>query len=148
RAQAYRKFMQGVVSAHSLDLHVQMMVCMRDEPSQDYTCPVFAFQKSVGSKEILVPDIDFLLHDFYESNRFQDTVLYKEKIISAAFAGSTTGSTHTVASIRALESQRIRSALYFRDKPDVDFRLTNAIGYETAEARRLLLEMGFGSDRV
>ena len=30
----------------------------------------------------------------------------------------------------------------------MDFHLTNVVGYDTEEARRLLLEMGFGSDRV
>lgn len=148
RAILYREFVQSVVTKYGVDADCEFIMDMEDRPSVSPSVPIFAFQKFLENRNILMPDVDFLQWHFYEIGEFQDLIPYHEKRISAIFVGSTTGGMHTVESIRSRENQRIRSALYFRGSKDVEFRLASITQCVGSDAEQLLREMGFGRNRV
>ncbi|WDF72762.1 glycosyl transferase family 90 [Novosphingobium sp. KACC 22771] len=111
------------------------------EESKDF--PIFSFQKKFGSNLILLPDIDTLQFNFYEDAQ-DDTRQYDDKSSSGIFIGATTGMAHSEESVAALVSQRLRSGVFFRDKPEVEFRLPMICQCLTPEAHQAIEALGFG----
>lgn len=146
RAEAYRDFLEYVVRTRCPNIETIMAMNVGDADDVcNENAPIFVFQKPLGSRSLLFPDIDFLAWRFYNSDDLTDTVPYTQKTNSAVFAGSTTGAPSIDAdSVRQLALPRLRSAMFFRDKPLVDFRLPKIVR-ATAEAEKLLRDMGFGS---
>ncbi|MBV9784199.1 MAG: hypothetical protein JO264_10305 [Acidisphaera sp.] len=142
RVGLYLGWFKEVVSRTGSDLRGTLAMDMHDGPHENPRVPVFGFQNTRGSSSILLPDMDLLAGNFFENHR--DDLAYEDKAAQAVFVGSTTGSMHTVESLRRLENQRIRSALFFRDSPLVEFRLPNIVQCVTPEAADELREMGFG----
>jgi hypothetical protein len=147
RAAKYLELFQLTLNVFQLEVHGALGMSMQDYPSFDTAItPIFAFQKLVDAPSILLPDIDALWHAFY-TNRFEDTLCYRDKADEAVFVGSTTGSAHTVQSVVALENQRLRSAVFFRDIESVDFWLPNVVQCVDADAEAHIraLDVGFFS---
>jgi hypothetical protein len=86
-----------------------------------------------------MPDIDFLVHDFYEDSSFTDTLPYSEKANRAVFAGSTTGGRISAEIARNAALPRLRAARYFMNEATVDFRLPSIAQCDSDEAREILL---------
>jgi hypothetical protein len=105
--------------------------------------PVFALQKRAGTQVLLLPDIDFLISDFYDKPEHEDPYAFAGKKPGAVFSGSTTGEIHTAASIRARSCERIRAAYFFRDSARVDFRLPGIAQCADTEAEALLAAEAF-----
>jgi hypothetical protein len=110
--------------------------------------PIFSFQKPDGAKSILLPDIDFLRCRFYESDDFQDIIPYDEKRTSAIFAGSTSGGIVTKSAIDHLTLPRLRAAVYFKNRPEVIFKLPNIVQYDSDETKQYLQKMGLGDRHI
>jgi hypothetical protein len=89
-----------------------------------------------------LPDIDFLVNDFYRDQSFIDTVPYEKKTARAVFSGSTTGGHITPSVACTLSLPRLRAAGYFQGNDRVDFRLPNIV-HATPEAQTLLEAMPF-----
>ena len=142
-AIAYRDLMQPIVAASCRDIDTVMALDLDDGGLGSDTTPIFVIQKLAGSSAVLLPHYDFPLSGFHGS--CQDDIGYWDKALRASFIGATTGGGHfTAESVRNLAFPRLRSAMFFKDHPLVDFRLTKIVQC-SAEAERLLREMGFGT---
>lgn len=120
-----------------------LAMSMHDIPPGDPDVPFFGFQKKQPSPLILLPDIDAISDLFYASD-YEDPFSYEEKSVSGIFIGATTGSHHNVESVAALSSQRLKSGVFFRDKPEVEFRLPRIIQCASPEAEQAIRDLGFG----
>ena len=150
RPPLYLKFLNEVVSEYCADLETDVLLHVGDGGVTRESVPIFAFQKHVGANAILMPDVDFLEMDFYESQRdLLDEAEYNSKSCSAVFAGSTTGKKITKTMIQERQLPRLRSALFFKDEPSVDFRLPVITRDTPDDAKAALWELGFGrGDRL
>ena len=117
---------------------------MDDREVRSEHFPTFAFQKIQGSSSLLIPDIDALTNAFYE-NVFEDLVPYDTKLDKAIFVGSTTGTNHTVETVRDMQNQRLRVAMFFKNSDQVDFRLPVICQCLTLEAEEAIRDLGFGN---
>ena len=149
RPPLYLNFLQEVVSHFCPDLETDLLINVADGNLNCEPIPIFAFQKPLGSNAILLPDVDFLEYKFYYTNpSFIDSNEYLAKTCSAVFVGATTGGALTKETVSSANHPRLRSALFFRENPNVDFRLPLLSGAEE-DVRQQLLGMGFGKgDRL
>jgi hypothetical protein len=114
-----------------------------DKVAQRVDLPVFAFQKRRGERTILLPDIDFLNHDFYEAARYDDVRDYQSKLPKAIFVGSTSGGRVTPEAARKCSLPRLRAAQYFDGNPRVDFLLPQIVQTSSEEAAEILRQRAF-----
>ncbi len=150
RLTYYRKFLDGAARKAGLAEAITIAVDLNDDPQSSSEVPVFAFQKVTGSNNVLIPDVDFLLaaDNSLPSWLVSDHVPWWHKKNSAVFAGSTTGGPITAEVVRTMSLPRLRAGRFFRDKPGVDYRLTNIVGCDTPETEATLRQMGFGAHRL
>jgi len=150
RALVYRGFFQRILNSSQIPLETIFAVCVRDEPKMevlDY--PLFSFEKSRGSNLILLPDIDFLNSDFYISEKYADKKQFCEKSTTAVFVGATTGA-ERIDGIRVILKEkiknlpRIKSALFFKDHPDVIFELPKVVHAKSAEVEEEIRRLDLG----
>ena len=134
RAEAYLRFLQSVAMRLPPDLSTILCVSVDDLVSDIGEFPVFGFQKGLGERPLLLPDVDLLDHAFFESGELDDTTAYMDKSPSAVFAGSTSGGIITPDVARALSLPRLRAAAFFDSHERVDFRLPNIVQCEAGAA--------------
>ena len=147
RSLMYRDFLQWPIRATELDVNTTLAVDVNDAPMRQTTVPVLGFQKEVGSNTPLLPDPDFLHSYFYIPLMFRDCVPYQQKSATAIFAGSTTsGRTISADDVRALAIPRLRSAVFFKDHPHVDFRLARIVQCDGPDTVALIQELGINAD--
>lgn len=144
RMQKYREFFKAVIQKYNLSLDFEIAMDMHDLPIQSFLNPVFAFQKKEFSPAILVPDIDIIGS---KTHGLCDKLLYDKKISKAIFVGSTTGSQHSALSVRKLENERLKNAVFFKGHPLVDFSLPNIVQCDD-EAKQCILDLGIGDKRI
>jgi hypothetical protein len=148
RAEMYRGFFEHVLAFFQLPLDATLAIDVNDDPVQHVSVPIFAFQKRRGSNTLLVPDVDFLHNRFYLPAEYRDTIPYRDKTPTAVFAGSTTGGrTITEDDVRSLSIPRLRSAVFFKDKGAVDFRLPRIVQCASRETEQMIEALGFGVGR-
>ena len=143
RALNYLEFLQDVVKNYCPDLHTKIAIYLADRGVPDTDVPIFSFQKPHDSHALLMPDIDLLVGGFDTIAGFRDPFAYMDKSCSAAFAGSTTGAMINEQTALDMSLPRLRSAMFFRDHPAVDFRLP-AIVQANAVAAEILRGKGIG----
>ena len=143
RAQHYLRFFQSVAPGLPADFAATICVGVGDKVTSVETVPVFCFQKESGATTLLLPDIDFLMNDFYEGAAHADTTAYESKIRQAVFAGATTGRLITPDVARDLSTPRLRAAAYFSGREDVDFRLPKIVQCTTPEVEAMLRAQPF-----
>jgi hypothetical protein len=144
RPPFYLNFLNEVVNRFCPDLEIDLLINVNDGNINREPIPIFSFQKPAGSNSILLPDVDFIEHGFYYPNPgFADPNRYDEKTCSAVFVGSTTGGIVTNEAMVNRTHPRIRSAIFFKDNPTVDFRLP-VLTPMAEDVKRKLLEAGFG----
>lgn len=155
RAEHYLRFFREVIKLSEVPKKLEFACDFGDGRATDDLVPIFVFQKEIGSKNILLPDIDFLgANDFFRD--YVDSIPYKDKLCRAVFAGSTTGSRgfgHTGPLIsadmaRRLATQRLRSWASFKESSKVVFKLPHLFEYEDEQARAALEGMGLGGEPV
>ena len=142
----YLPFLDRVARQAGLTRPLTIAVDLNDEPVASDDLPVFAFQKHRGARNVLIPDVEFLQpdHNSLPSWLTFDRTPWRAKQHSAVFAGSTTGGVITADVVRTLALPRLRAGAFFRDAPDVDFRLPNLVECDTPETEAMLRAMGFG----
>jgi hypothetical protein len=144
RAGQYRDFIEVVSRRCCPGLTTTLAIYVGDQALAAPPMPVFAFQKPHGNDSLLLPDVDLLESGFPTVESLSDPLSYLEKNCSAIFVGSTTGRRVTEAVVRELGLPRLRSAVFFRNHPLVDFRLPNLVQWDSSATKQLLREMGFG----
>lgn len=148
RSVMYRDFLQAVIQRDRLGIHTMIAMCMGDGAIESSLAPTFSFQKPAGSTSILMPDIDFLHSNFYESPDTRDHMRYIAKSPSAVFTGSTTGQhVLTLDMVRSLSLPRLHSAIYFKDSPYVEFDLPNIVQCDSPETRDAIMALAVPSHR-
>ena len=143
RAQLYLKFFRSVSKLLPASFEATVCVCVADFPLRVAEAPIFAFQKTIGMETILIPDIDFLINNFFISPDFRDDRSYFEKKTRAVFAGSTTGGDITIDVAKHAGIPRLRSAEYFTRSSLVDFMLPSVVQYTSFEAEEVLRAKSF-----
>lgn len=144
RAKSYLDFFIQL-GKNFLNKKFLVAVEVGDGSSVSETAPLFSFQKTTGENCILLPDVNFLEGDFYESLPFTDSLDYAGKKEKAIFTGSTSGMHNSAASVRERQNPRIDAGLFFKDSPFVDFRLPNIVQCDP-EGEALIRSLGFGSE--
>lgn len=145
RIRMYRAYLEGVVNRYCPDIKTKIFVDVADARRRDDDVPVFVFQKPIGCREILLPDVDFFHFDFYTNNvSITDVTPYGEKECGAIFVGSTTGGEISEEIAKCAGLPRLRAERYFRGSSSVIFRLPNIVQCDTADAQRILEGMGIG----
>lgn len=154
RARLYLNFLQEVVQRFLSESSMVLPIDL-DDLAKDNEIPVFSFQKHNESHNFLLPDIDFLSSDFYESHAWSDDVDFSEKLQKAIFVGSTTGIdfkksasiTNTIENIASTPSQRIDAAQYFSGNPRVVFKLPNIVQCDGEATVEYLKKFPFCDER-
>ena len=143
RAQLYLRFFRSLLRRLPSDLEITICVCVADYPMRVEEVPILAFQKSLGMETILLPDIDFLLHDFFTAAAYHDVKGYLEKKVQAIFVGSTSGGdiTKQVADLASLP--RLSSATHFENSEYVHFYLPVIVQCASKEAEEVLRSKKF-----
>ncbi|HEX4111545.1 MAG TPA: glycosyl transferase family 90 [Stellaceae bacterium] len=154
RAMHYQKLLLDVIYSENLpNHHLRLIFNLKDYVEDFGQWPVFSFQKPIGSNNILVPDIDFLVCRFYEKDLppgARDLRDYKSKDTHATFVGSTTGRPIIDAhAVRALSIPRLRAANFFRESAIVDFRLPRIVQCESATVEAMIRDANLaGGPRI
>jgi len=143
RASLYLNFFRAVAQTLPFDFQISLCMTLRDLPPEESEAPVFSFQKKRGAHNPLLPDVDFLMNDFYCDPSFIDSVLYRDKARGAAFSGSTTGGAVSESVARNFALPRLRAARFFQGHKSVDFRLPNIVQVDSPEAKAVLEAMPF-----
>ena len=155
RAEHYLKFFRYVMRVCGVRRRLEFACDFGDGRAAHDAVPIFVFQKELGSKNILLPDIDFLgANDFFRD--YLDPIPYRDKLCRAVFVGSTTGSRgfgHTGSLIsadmaRRLATQRLQSWASFKESSKVTFKLPHLFEYEDEQARAALEGLGLGGEPV
>lgn len=136
RAALYREFLQAIVAEHRIDGDMHLGIRMQDRGPEDGEVPVFGFHRVRFERTVLVPDLDFIISNFYAATEFQDGRSFAEKLPEAYFIGATTGGLVTMQSVRDGTHSRIRAALFFRDKPGVTFEISKVVQCDSDETQR------------
>jgi hypothetical protein len=146
----YLRFLNDVVADFCPDLETALLINVADGGVYREPIPIFAFQKAVGSTAVLLPDVDFLEFDFYRGRQgLADTIQYESKSCTAIFVGSATGGRLTRDDVIGRALPRLRSALFFKGNPRVEFRLPTLPTSISDDARLEMEKLGFGKgDRL
>ena len=149
RIHAYKNFIACVLAQDNAKITTTLAICVNDTPIERFDIPVCGFQKVWGSPAILLPDIDFLGHNFYVVGDYDDMLSYHQKRTSAIFVGGTSGGgLITAKTAQDLSVPRIRSALYFKGHNDVYFTLPNIGQCDSEETKELIRSMGISGNRA
>lgn len=143
RSAYYRNFLQQTIDKWLPGFDTLLCISMCDGAAHHPYIPTFCFQKVAGMKQILLPDIEFLIHEFYEDEKFQDAESYAAKQASAIFVGSTTGAINTKEVVQNLSSPRLDAAQFFSHNSEVQFRLPGLVQCESEEVREMLSRLPF-----
>jgi hypothetical protein len=143
RKALYRAFLQAALAKYDIDTHMVFAVDVNDIGREVMDFPLFGFQKKIGSRNILLPDVDFFHWNWYGG--ITDTLSYEDKKIAACFVGSSTGGRVTESKLASGALPRLRAAAYFVGNPNVDFRIAQAVQYDTERTKSLLEQQPFFS---
>jgi len=146
RALLYQAFIAKTLRRSKGEASVDFALDVNDFPADAADLPIFSFQKARGAHNLLLPDVDFFHSKWYR--RDHDPLRYEEKMNSACFVGSSTGTWLTVEDIRNRETPRLRAAAYFCGNPRVSFRIANAVHCLSEEAKALLMSQPYFSSQV
>ena len=142
RAARYQAFFQSVVSRWCPDLSTTFCMSLTDGNLPDLGVPAFAFQK-VSGDDPLLPDIDFIVNDYYGDEKFVDEMAYGGKAARAIFVGSTTGGLLTRQVVLDKSLPRLDAAEFFHGSSIVDFRLPSLVQYDSQNVLQMLAELPY-----
>jgi tetratricopeptide (TPR) repeat protein len=144
RIDAYKMWIEESVRKFCPELNTAFALYPVDGAWPDPPIPMFSFQKPVGNRSLLLPDIELIAS---RPLKTPDGMGYSDKECRAVFVGSTTGGLVTRAAIRE-GIPRVRAALFFRGSPDVSFALPKIVQCDSEETIELLRSMGFGDNKT
>jgi hypothetical protein len=143
RINAYRSFIETAIGSEENRVKTTLALDTEDIPPDRDDFPLFGYQKKFGNPTIMLPDIDLVRNGFYHADIFSDPYSYDEKVTEGIFVGSTTGGgIITKKSVEALAVSRIKSAVYFKENPHVDFRVPNIVQCDSQETDGLIRALG------
>jgi hypothetical protein len=143
RALVYLAFFRAVAGFLPEGPPFLLALATADKVGECLDVPVFTFQRRRGEESVLLPDIDFLNHDFYGAPRYHDNRTYRSKNAKAVFVGSTSGGRVTPEAARHCTLPRLRAARAFEGNPRVDFLLPQIVQTTSEEAADILRQMAF-----
>ena len=143
RKALYRVLLEAALAKYDIGDHLVFAVDVNDIGREVDGVPLFGFQKKIGSRNILLPDVDFFHWNWYAA--ITDPYSYQDKNIAACFVGSSTGGRVTESRLAALALPRLRAAAYFVGNPNVDFRIAQAVQCDTERTKSLLEQQPFFS---
>jgi hypothetical protein len=140
RGQLYLRLLEEVVRTHNLSLSVNIPVGLGDHVPTRPGFPIFCFQKIEGSHNVLLPDVDFLGHNWYPPS--EEELSFECKYNSAIFVGSSTGSPAVAATLREIVeynlTPRLHLASLLHGHNKIHFRIARAVQVGTSEPQKLL----------
>jgi hypothetical protein len=146
RPAKYRDLIQAAVDRSNWPISCSLAIDVADLPDSSFDFPKFSFQKMTGSPNILLPDPDFFVFDWY---LYSPDAIPTEKKKGAVFAGSSTGVLElTKSKIIDLEAERLKLAAALIGHPDIQFKITNAVQCDTAETEKFLRSQPYFSNEV
>jgi hypothetical protein len=149
RAKSYCQHLEEIANYLDLRNPIIIGVFVGDRAGDVTEGPTFAFQKKITQKNLLLPDIDMLNCQLYADKKHFDIIPYEKKKIKAAFVGSTTGGGNiTIDKIKKGGVPRINSALFFKNNPYVDFRLSNIVQCSNLETEKFIKDNIYNGSRV
>jgi hypothetical protein len=147
RLALYKLFLEYVLERSANRASFDLVLDVADVPQNSQKVPVFSFHKHVASRNLLVPDVDFLRFNWYA--RYRDPLAYKDKRISAVFVGASSGAgLLSRDAIQRRVAPRFRVAEYFHGHPDVLFRITNAVQCESRDVEAYLKQQPWFGPRL
>ena len=136
RAEKYLWLFRQVILS-GMRIHVPIAFDVYDISLHGADVPIFCFQKDAANRNILLPDIDFFWHGWYE--RTYNEALWSEKQPIAFFAGSSTGGDLlSLDDVRYSRSQRLHWASSSINRPLVDIRICDAVQCDSIATDREL----------
>ncbi len=136
RSQLYLDLFRRLVAA-GMRLRATVAVETHDMELYGDEAPVFCFQKQVSSRKMLLPDIDFFHHDWYQAGFVEPP--WRDKRPAAGFAGSSTGGgLLTREDVSTSRPQRLQWALSALGRPAVDVFICDAVQCDSDETAELL----------
>ncbi|MFT4256437.1 MAG: glycosyl transferase family 90 [Pseudoxanthomonas sp.] len=152
RAGFYLRHLEAALQGSRRGVDASIAVFLGDGAFDDASIPVFSFQKPRGHRAILLPDVDFLWSEYYQSAKWDDPFPYSSKTNTASFVGATTGSGSVSGSAqikaenaRALDwPPRLKSFAHFRGNPRVSFQLPLIVHCDAPETEHILEQQGIG----
>jgi hypothetical protein len=143
RVAHYLRFFEEVSDFLPPGYEATLALAIGDNNQLEIGAPIFSFQKRRGGREVLLPDIDFLTHDFYRGPEHRDDQPFTDKSDRAIFVGSTTGGTITPEIARTCGLPRLAAARFFTGSSRVEFTLPSIVQCSNVEARQILEQMEF-----
>lgn len=144
RANHYRTLMTEVAKLSRSDDRFLLAMDLADIPMQHDAWPVFGFQKRATSTNLLLPDVDFFHHAWYQDD--SDPLQYEEKSNTACFVGSSTGASLDANAVEHDTSPRLHLASRFVNDERVVFKIAHAAHCDTEATRRLLMAKPYYAD--
>lgn len=142
RSDAYQAFIQTVLNERRCAINTTLAYVLNDRHIFKETIPVFGYQKRNFDTTIMLPDIEFLQYDFYQDGIYADALPFQLKRAAGLFVGGTSGA-GIISKRKVVERQvpRINSALFFRDKEDVDFFIAKIGQIDGEETKQAILDL-------
>ncbi len=138
RIESYRFLVERVALEHGISGTFTIAYDVRDQGDVQHDAPIFVFQKSETSGNLLLPDPDFFTQNWYENR--QDWMPYRKKVRRAVFAGASSGTCGglTVEIVRNDQTPRLKLAAEAINHSEIDITIRAAVEYTTPEAKSIL----------
>lgn len=147
RARLYRSYLETCLRLSSASLTMSLALDVHDLPLHQSTAPIFCFQKQAASRNILLPDVDFMQNLWYLET-FSETS-FAMKSNTATFIGSSTGGgLLTADKIISASSPRLAFARDLIGNPRINFLIGAAVQCEGPAAEDLLRSQPYFSHPV
>ena len=144
RANHYRTLLTEVAKLSRSDDRFLLAMDLADIPMEHDAWPVFGFQKRAASTNLLLPDVDFFHHAWYQDD--SDPLRYEDKSNTACFVGSSTGASLDANAVEHDTSPRLHLASRFVNDDRVVFKIAHAAHCDTEATRRLLMAKPYFAD--
>ena len=136
RCRTYLQLFESLVEG-GMRIRAPVLLETHDIALYGDEAPVFCFQKLASSRKMLLPDIDFMHHEWYAAGFVEPS--WEDKRPAAGFAGSSTGgNVLSRADVETARPQRLQWALSALGRPQVDVFICDAVQCDSEETAALL----------
>ena len=147
RIQLYKDYIEESLRRHAPSLSVTIALDVHDIPEEQNGSPLFCFQKTVKSRHILLPDVDFMQNGWYEKQYIEPAVSHKKP--RGIFVGSSTGGgTLTANDVLEARTPRLNMGRLLHGHAHIDFNIAAAVQCDTPETEALLVQQPYFSRPV
>ena len=147
RARLYRSYLETCLRLSNISLTTSFALDVHDLPLHHSSAPIFCFQKQAASRNILLPDVDFMQNLWYLESF--DELSFAAKLSAAIFVGSSTGGgLLTSHKIVLASSPRLAFARDLIGNPRICFLIGAAVQCDGPETEALLRNQPYFSSPV